>query len=407
MFNIGLLTAQHKQSFVKVANALFYFALVLYWSLSIVWTSTAMGILTSLGYIIGIAAVMALLVLREAICCLAIRRYDFRDVIGLLILALFAYIANRNESATVAAGYLLIFAARDMDYKKIFRYAIATTIVGIFVIYYASMQGFITYGTWMEGTTARHAFGFIYPLVIPAYLLNIGMMTFAVREEKIAWWQIAVLLIFTVLTYRWCKADLSSGLMVVLLVAMLVVRAYPEIINSEHPFWRYTDRLAVWFFPIAILISVVLAHFYNSDKSWMQLLDEITRDRLSLPHAALQNYGVKLWGQQMWFVGAGLDNFGNEVSGAYDYVDNVYINMLIRYGIVFVVISVILMVLTMEYCRLRHMRIILWLFCLMAVHGLLEDKMQTVYFNSLLLLVGQAVQRYHGTKKHTQKLHME
>lgn len=401
MFNIGLFTAQHKQGFVKVANALFYIALVLYWSLSIVWTSTAMGILTSRGYIIGIATVMALLALREVIYCIALRRYDSRDVIGLLILALFAYIANRNESATVAAGYLLIFAARDMDYKKIFRYAIATTIVGIFVIYYASMQGFITYGTWMEGTVVRHAFGFIYPLVIPAYLLNIGMMTFAVREEKIAWWQICTLFIFTVLTYRWCKADLSSGLMLVLLVAMLVVRSHPEIITSEHPFWRYTDRLAAWIFLIAILMSVVLAHFYNSDKTWMQLLDEITRERLSLPHAALQNYGVKLWGQQMWFVGAGLDNFGNEVSGSYDYVDNVYINMLIRYGIVFVVISVILMVLTIEYCRLRHMRIILWLFCLMAVHGLLEDKMQTVYFNSLLLLVGKAVQGYHGTKKHT------
>lgn len=401
MFNIGLLTAQHKQGFVKVANALFYFALVLYWSLSIVWTSTAMGILTARGYIIGIAAVMALLTLREAIYCIALRRYGFRDVIGLLILALFAYIANRNESATVAAGYLLIFAARDMDYKKIFRYAIATTIIGIFVIYYASMQGFITYGTWMEGTTVRHAFGFIYPLVIPAYLLNIGMMTFAVREEKIAWWQIVVLLIFTELTYRWCKADLSSGLMVVLLVAMLVVRARPEIINSEHPFWRYTDRLTIWIFPIAILVSVVLARFYNYDNSWMRWLDEITSGRLSLPHEALQKYGGKLWGQQMWFVGAGLDNFGNEVSGAYDYVDNVYINLLIRYGIVFVVISVLLLMLTMEYCCLHHKRIILWLFCLVAVHSLLEDKVQNVYFNSLLLLVGQAVQRYHGTKKHT------
>lgn len=407
MFNIGLLTAQHKQGFVKVANALFYFALVLYWSLSIVWTSTAMGILTSRGYVIGIAAVMALLALREAIYCMALRSYGFRDVIGLLILALFAYIANRNESATVAAGYLLIFAARDMDYKKIFRYAIATTIIGIFVIYYASMQGFITYGTWMEGTTVRHAFGFIYPLVIPAYLLNIGMMTFAAREEKIAWWQVVVLLIFTELTYRWCKADLSSGLMVVLLVAMLVVRARPEIINSEHPFWRYTDRLTIWIFPIAILVSVVLACFYNYDNSWMRWLDEITSGRLSLPHEALQKYGGKLWGQQMWFVGAGLDNFGNEVSGAYDYVDNVYINLLIRYGIVFVVISVLLLMLTMEYCRLHHMRIILWLFCLMAVHGLLEDKAQTVYFNSFLLLVGQAVQRYHGTKKHTSKFHME
>lgn len=401
MYNIGLFTAQYKQGFVKAANALFYVALVLYWSLSIVWTSTAMGILNSRGYIIGIAAVMALLALREAIGCLAIRRYDFRDLIGLLILALFAYIANRNESATVAAGYLLIFAARDMDYKKIFRYAIATTIAGILVIYYASMQGFITSGTWMEGTIVRHAFGFIYPLVIPAYLLNIGMMTFAVREEKVAWWQIVILLIFTERTYRWCKADLSSGLMVVLLVAMVVVRSHPEIINSEHPFWRYTDRLAVWIFPIAILVSIVLARFYNSDNSWMRWLDEITRSRLSLPHAALQKYGVKLWGQQMWFVGAGLDNFGNEVSGSYDYVDNVFINLLIRYGIVFVVISLFLIVLTMEYCRFHHMRIIVWLFCLMAVHGLLEDKVQMVYFNSLLLLVGQAVQRYHGTKKHT------
>lgn len=401
MFNIGLFAAQHKQGFENVANALFYVALVLYWSLSIVWTSTAMGILTSRGYIIGIAAVMALLVLREVICCLAIRQYDFRDVIGLLILALFAYIANRNESATVAAGYLLIFAARDMDYKKIFRCAIVTTIVGIFVIYYASMQGFITYGTWMEGTTVRHAFGFIYPLVIPAYLLNIGMMTFAVREEKIAWWQICTLFIFTVLTYRWCKADLSSGLMVVLLAAMVVVRCWPEIIDSQQAFWKYTDKLSGWIFPMAMVVSMLLTGFYNSDNPWMKSLNELTGRRLDLPYSALQKYGIKLWGQAMWFVGSGLDSYGNVVSGQYDYVDNAYINLLIRYGLIFIVVSLIIIVITMEYCRLQHMRIILWMFCLMAVHGLLEDKVQTVYFNSLLLLIGQAVQKYHGTKKHT------
>lgn len=391
----------HKKDIDTIADVLFNMALVLYWSLSIIWSSTAMALLTSRTYLLGMAAVIAALMLREAMHFAWIRRYNWRDFLGLVIVLMFGYIVDRNETATIAAGYLLIFASRDRDYKKIFRIVILNTIAGIAVIYQASMRGFIPYATWTENDTLRHAFGFVYPLVIPAYLLNIGIMTFAVKEEKTEVWQMTLLLFFAICTYRWCKADLSGGLTLAVLIAMVVTKIYPNILKNQQVFWKWTDRLAVIIYPLVAFLSCLGAELYDGSVEWMDKLNQMIGGRLSLAHAALQNYEIKFLGQEIWFVGAGLDNTGHPVNGAYNYVDNVYVNLLLRYGVVFCIIALVLIVLTMNYCRVRHMRVLLWMFSLMAIHGIFEDKIQTLYFNSLLLIIGQALQHYHASKKYT------
>lgn len=391
----------HKNYIDTIVDMLFYIALVLYWSLSIVWSSTAMTLLTSRVYLLGMAMVIAVLMLREAMRFVWIRRYNRRDVLGLAIVLLFGYIVDRNETATIAAGYLLIFASRAKDYKKIFRIVILDTIAGIAVIYLASMRGFIPYATWTENDTLRHAFGFVYPLVIPAYLLNISIMTFAVKEEKMESWQMILLLFFTICTYRWCKADLSGGLTLAVLIAMAVTNIYQNILKSQWAFWKWIDRFAVIIYPLVAFLSYLGARFYDGSIAWMDKLNQMMGGRLSLAHAALQNYEIKLLGQEIWFVGFGLDNAGNPVSGNYNYVDNAYVNLLLRYGVVFCIIALALLVFTMNYCRIHRMRVLLWMFSLMAVHGIFEDKVQTLYFNSLLLMIGQAVQNYHASKKYT------
>lgn len=391
----------HKKYIDTIADVMFNMALVLYWSLSIIWSSTAMALVPSRVYLLGMAIVIAVLMLREAMHFAWIRRYNWRDFLGIAIVLLFGYIVDRNETATIAAGYLLIFASRDRDYKKIFRIVILNTIAGIAVIYQASIHGFISYATWTEKETLRHAFGFVYPLVIPAYLLNIGIMMFAVKEEKTEVWQMILLLFFAICTYRWCKADLSGGLTLAVLIAMVVTKIYPNILRSQKLFWKWTDRLAMIIYPLVAFFSYLGAKFYDGSIEWMDKLNQMIGGRLSLAHAAFQNYEIKLLGQEIWFVGFGLDNAGNPVSGNYNYVDNVYVNLLLRYGVVFCVVALMLIVLTMNYCRVRHMRVLLWMFSLMAVHGIFEDKIQTLYFNSLLLIIGQALQHYHASKKYT------
>lgn len=391
----------YKKYIDTIVDVLFNMALVLYWSLSIIWSSTAMALVPSRVYLLGMAMVIAVLMLREVMMFVWTRRYNWRDYLGLAIVLLFGYIVDRNETATIAAGYLLIFASRDRDYKKIFRIVILNTIAGIAVIYQASMRGFIPYATWTENDTLRHAFGFVYPLVIPAYLLNIGIMTFAVKEEKTEVWQMILLLFFTICTYRWCKADLSGGLTLAVLVAMAVTHSFPKILKSQQFFWKWTDQLAVIIYPLLAVLSYLGARFYDGSIAWMGKLNQMMGGRLSLAHAALQDYEIKFLGQEIWFVGAGLDNTGHPVNGAYNYVDNVYVNLLLRYGVVFCIIALVLIVLTMDYCRIRRMRVMLWMFSLMAIHGIFEDKVQTLYFNSLLLMIGQAVQNYHASKKYT------
>ena len=88
--------------------------------------------------------------------------------------------------------------------------------------------------------------------------------------------------------------------------------------------------------------------------------------------------------------------------GDYNYVDNLYISLLLRYGVLFMVVGIMLLTVTMYYCYQKKMRIWLWMLSLWALHGLLEDKMHMVYYNSLLLMIGQAVQKVEIHRKFRQ-----
>ena len=115
--------------------------------------------------------------------------------------------------------------------------------------------------------------------------------------------------------------------------------------------------------------------------------------RLSLPHDAIKKYGAKLLGQKINFVGMGLGLDGESVTnGVYDYVDNDYISLLLRYGILFSIVAIVLLTVTMYYCYKNNLRMWLWMLGLWALHGVFEDKMHIVYYNSLLLFIGQAIQ---------------
>ncbi|WP_139355468.1 hypothetical protein [Oribacterium sp. C9] len=382
-----------RSNMVGITEYMYYMALIIYVVLSMISSSMVMNFFRPKVFVLIMSGMLGILALCEALTFLFIKRYGIREIIGLGVCLFFWYIAEKNDSSVMLCSYFIIFCGRNIDLQKRYKIIVPLMILVIFGVMWAANEGYILQYTMAEEGVYRHTFGFGYPLVLPCYILNIASMIAVTRKEKASWTEIAVVFLVAATFYRWCKADLSFGVTVMVAMLILIVKALPKIITSDFVLWRIVDKILIIIFPLFFLLSLWISLIYDPSVKWMSTLDEICRGRLSLPHNAINTYGARLLGQRIGFVGMGLGLDGESVTnGAYNYVDNVYMSLLLRYGVLFSIIALGLLTVTMYFCYQKKMRIWLWVLSLWALHGLFEDKMHFPYYNSLLLIVGQAIQ---------------
>ena len=155
------------------------------------------------------------------------------------------------------------------------------------------------------------------------------------------------------------------------------------------------DRLSLLSYPLCFLLSLAAAFFYRPGAGgWLGRLNSLLNRRIEYSQLSLFRYGFGLFSRRISWVGAGTDLNGTAVPGQYDYVDNVYLSVLQRYGLLFTLLSLFLLFLAMRYCCRRRWRLALYFFALLSFHGLLEDKIYLIEYNTLLLLIGPAFSEF-------------
>ena len=111
-------------------------------------------------------------------------------------------------------------------------------------------------------------------------------------------------------------------------------------------------------------------------------------------------YGVSLFGSgNIEWVGAGLDAYGNQSTETYFYVDNLYIQVLQRYGIIFMIIFLTLTTALMIQCYRKNENILVILLAIIAVHGLIDDLIMYLQMNTFWILFGPVIFGYIRLKK--------
>ena len=399
------MTDKIRNKITVISDTLYYLAAAIYFTFSVIAMSHIRPILGNRPYILIMSGMLLLLMLRELLGFVFIKRYGIREIIGLGVCLFFWYIVEKNDSSILVCAYLLVFGSRNIDLKRSYRLIVFLMAVTITVIFILADKNVILNSVYYDDGKFRHVFGFHYPLILPCFLLNITTILAVLKSEKISFTEIGVLFFLNAAFYRWCKADLSGAVTLTVLVFMTLVKLYPKILTMDFLLFKLLDRIAVVIFPLCMAFSLGMALSYNENITWMKALDDATKGRIRFPKAAIERYGMKLLGQNISFTGMSVDGVYN--TAEYNYVDNVYISLLLRYGVLFTVVGLMLLTVTMYYLYQKKMRMWLWMLSLWALHGLLEDKMHMVYYNSLLLMIGQAVQKVETgikTGAHSTKL---
>ncbi len=343
----------------------------------------------------------------------AVIRHDFKKDLagGLLCLTAFFLAARVRTSVSglaLAAMFAFVFYARTISFEKIAKFSIAVSSAAVALVILGACLGVIDHyiladtaegmklyrigidrlgeipAIVAEASRVRAYLGFRYALYAPNFVSNITMLVVCWKKGELKWRQFAVLWLVNALFFVLCDARLSFALISAFLLCAAFLKKFPHALSAL----RFPGFLMTASFCICFIVSVQMTVHYDPSIAWMRTCNALLGRRLEFANLSLAKFGVSFWGQDVKWVGFGLDLYGQQSPDAYLYVDNLYIQMLQRFGAVFTGMILILYTAAAFQCwRQKRWE---WLLCLfvIALHAMIDDLIISLHFNTFWLLVG-------------------
>lgn len=297
-----------------------------------------------------------------------------------------------TSSNTVMIWCLLfIVAAIDIDSKMIIQ--VSAVVQGIMLLgtIALSQVGIIEDHIFSATTRARHGLGFDWATTAAIIYFFFMLQYIYLRREKMKWFEFLILEAVNYILYHLTDSRMAflAGTLSILLFA---------IVTLAKSRWKISQRLGYLFciLPVVISVFAILLHvFYNENNALFVKLNSLLSDRLQLGFNAVQTYGITLWGQQITWGGFDV----NESTVGYNYVDCSYMQLLLEFGIVFL----ILVLAIYTYMIYRAIKVkdyyLVWICVLILIFSITEPRLMNFTFNPIPILVLTNLRNYDRESK--------
>lgn len=379
---------------IKRSEGLFYLAYIIYMVFSILSYSYYYKYFMGVPYKIILISCMLLLVGNEF---LANGKINIRIVSGVTLIALMSFFTWRVSEGliqnTVMIMLLFVIFGRNIQFEKISRITIILTSITVIFIILSAKAGIIEEYISTANGRYRSFLGFRYALYCPAFMANItALMCYKDDKKKIhTFFKYLFLILINILIFKETNARLSFILSMFLLAGFVFKETRVKTFNMFFVKWATILSYVIFY-----LLSICTAITYSSSNSFLVLLDVMLGGRISYAKNSLIKYGISLFGQQITWVGYGRDAFGNISTRTYDYVDNLYIQMLQHYGIIFAVLFTILITITIYRCYKQNKYDLAFLLFIISIHFIVDDLTLYLQYNTLWFLIGNILFAYRN-----------
>ena len=360
----------------SLKNMLFYIPYVAYLLYSLLNTSFYAKYINSYGKILFAFCVL-LLILKEFLGA----RFTSRDgVLALVLIVITGYFYMYFGLAQTLLP-IFIYSARNMEVNKILRISYIISLVMLVFIILSSYLGIIQNYIYYSALRERQYLGFRYALYPSSILCNIIFLKIYLEKENISWLSLICLLVGNYILFQYTDSRLTFMLGTVLII-------FSAIMKKSQKFREILlNRTFIWSFLVLALLSIYATINYDYLSDWQSDLNEALGGRLSLGNSTLKFYGYGLFGKTLSLSGNGLDENGMLNTSTYDYVDNLYVLLLLRAGIIFLFIFLVAMTIIMKKIYIQKDSYLYIIFILLAFHGIIDDLIMLPQYNSFWFVV--------------------
>ena len=310
-------------------------------------------------------------------------RFHWKQLLVVIALFISMLIVAKNRDGMLDINVLLlVFSARDIDFRKLLgTFSLATFLVLCLTIY-ASQKGIIANMFMNADGGYRFSLGFNYVSFASQRMFFALCSYLMFRGKKITYIELIALLLATIYMYQQTSTSSPFYLSILILTyALLSVKIFKKefIIGN---FW--TKTLVQYGFILALVIILYFC-FYSSGNLF-HLVDQFTHNRLRLSVNGFQNFGVSWLGQPISFTT--LDIFGNFTSN-YNYIDSSFVQLLVIDGLIVSVFMLFALTKVMRYFVSIQKDIVLACLGIMIIHGMFDPQMLVLRYSPLILFISR------------------
>lgn len=310
-------------------------------------------------------------------------RFHWQQLLIVMGLFIAMFIVAKNRDGLLDTNVLLlIFSARDIDFRKLLGTFSAATFLVLCLTIYASQQGIIANMFMKADSGYRFSLGFNY-VSFASQRLFFALCTYLMfRGKRVSYLELLALLLATIYMYRQTSTTSPFYLSILILTYALFSI---KIFKKEFIIGNFLSKALAQYGFIVALEVILYFCFYSSDNLF-HLVDQFTHNRLRLSVDGFRNFGVSWLGQPISFTT--LDMFGNFTSN-YNYIDSSFVQLLVIDGLI--VSSFMLFALTkvMKYFISIQKDIVLACLGIMIIHGMFDPQMLVLRYSPLILFISR------------------
>lgn len=301
----------------------------------------------------------------------------YKLTIVLLLIILFA--AGKNSFDYNFYYYaFLIFAAKNIEFRKILKYYIIVLASGIIVTAIFALIHVIPaiVITRSNSSALRLALGSVYPSDLAARIFHLMVGYAVLKKFKLTLPEYLSIIAITITTYVVTDTKLDLILMILLIICLSFYKYIVILMSMIKP---YIFNLLILGF---IAINILLAYFYNPKISILNKLNSALTGRLDLANRGFNDYNVTLYGQYVYQNGWG--GIHKKIID-YFYIDSSLVRVLLMQGLIVYIILICLMLRDMKiFIKNKQFSLAIALFFIIASSAI-DQHLIEITFNFIFL----------------------
>ena len=248
-------------------------------------------------------------ILFSAVCLIVYLKTGYRETLDLLI---------------------LVIGAKDVNFRDIVKVYFATGVTLLIITMLASLVGIIPNLIYYKDNHIRNSFGVIYPTDFAAHVFYLVLAYLYLKYDRVKYVDCLAIFGLSFFTYRFCRSETSAICLFLssLTVVYFIIRK--KIVFLKDGDFHFFSIIGIIALPVMMIFSVFATLKYENS-AMLTKLNQFISGRLGFSLNAIHQQGISLFGKSFSMIGGGRAEGYQE---GYNFIDNSYINILVRYGIV-------------------------------------------------------------------------
>lgn len=294
-----------------------------------------------------------------------------------VFILLLSYLGSSDKTMVL---YLLFFvAAVGISSEQVIRVYMFTQGALLSFLVIGSQLGIVQDYVRTGGGRVRHFLGFSWTTTSAILFLFILLQYIFIKKGKLS--LIENMIMIGVSSFFYVMTD-SRFAFLICGASVVFFWLFNKVI--EKGMFVVSLKKYVILLPYLIGFFAIALHFYyNPNSNIYYKLNDLLSDRLRLGQSAIETYGISLVGKPIEWIGFSISE---NLKGVYNYVDCSYIQIMLNYGLIFMVMILLLYGLLLKNSIENKKYYLTWLVIIILVFSITEPRLCNLTFNPFILL---------------------